>query len=66
MDDFVWVVTVRNYRDGVLPQAYKHRLIQVFPDRDSAYDFVWDCKVVYDYVTVQACDPGNFLTKYFK
>ena len=68
--DLVWVVCSRNYRtkaDGsrVLPQAKKDRALQVFADRDSAWDYVYSLSDVYDYQDVSASTPDDFLAKYF-
>lgn len=65
LSEYVWVVTSRNYKDGRLPQAKKHRALEVFEDHDSAMEYILLCGPVFDYNEISASTPEDFLTKYF-
>ena len=60
----VWVVVSRNYQNGVLPQAKKDRLLEVFPDQESAYAYSREVACVFDYVVVSSCLARNFLEEH--
>ena len=57
-------MTSRNYQNGVLPQAKKDRLLEVFPDQESAYAYSREVACVFDYVVVSSCLARNFLEEH--
>lgn len=63
--EYVWVVISRNYKNGKLPQAKKDRVLEVFEDHDSAMEYILLCSPVFDYNTIIATEPKNFLAKFF-